>query len=228
MPSSQRPFRIEALRLNGQGLDDARTAVVDRLDRIDSEIAGLKTLIEGSSNEARSFSRREADALWMGVESIQQAISTTKQEVAALHAKGFNGRQLNRATDELSAVVDDTETAAHVILGSAEAIDEVIGVLSKQLSGEQRALLNTAHDHATRIFEACNFQDLSGQRIRKVVDLLQFIEERISTMLLVWASTIGLEDIDYKPTGDEALLNGPALAGDANVVSQAEIDSLFP
>lgn len=37
-----------------------------------------------------------------------------------------------------------------------------------------------------RIFEACNFQDLTGQRITKVVRALSFIEERVDAMMGVW------------------------------------------
>ena len=79
-----------------------------------------------------------------------------------------------------------------------------------------------------RIFEACNFQDIAGQRLSKVVALLHFIETSIGKMAEIWVDTSagGEADGSAKLEGD-GLLNGPALAGDQGVVSQDDIDSLF-
>ena len=75
--------------------------------------------------------------------------------------------------------------------------------------------------------ESCNFQDLTGQRTTKVITTLRHIEERIVAMIGIW----GIEAFEELPVpqsendGDEALLNGPAKAGEG--ISQADIDALF-
>jgi chemotaxis protein CheZ len=224
MSGSRRPFRVEM----AEGpilVDEASSKVAPHLEKILDELAVLRTLVE-------RLERTEAEgkSLWNGVETIQQAIKRTRGEIATLKTQGVKGTQLFRATDELDAVVGDTETATETILAAAEWIDEAAGKLLPQLPPEQQEIVDGIHDQAIRIFEACNFQDITGQRISKVVALLQFIEARVGTMTEIWGGIegiAGLEEPLPEPSGDEALLNGPSLAGDAGVVSQDDIDSLF-
>jgi chemotaxis protein CheZ len=233
MSAGRRPFRVESSEQPGWAGDaSGQAAVAGQLDRIFGELADLRALVETFANrEAEQSRHREEQALWTGVAAIQQAIKKTKGEIAVLHAKGVQGEQLVRATDELDAVVSDTEGATESILTAAESIDAAASKLMGQLEGVQRELAADIHKQAIRIFEACNFQDISGQRISKVVTVLQFIEMRVASMMDIWG---GVDDfgVVVEPTGaegegDAALLNGPALAGDVGVVSQDDIDSLF-
>ncbi|MFG1224648.1 hypothetical protein [Xanthobacter wiegelii] len=59
--------------------------------------------------------------------------------------------------------------------------------------------------------------------------LLLFIEERVARMTDIWggADLVAQGARIIPREGDEALLNGPALADDIGVVSQDDIDSLF-
>ena len=161
--------------------------------------------------------------------SIHEAINRTRQEIATLHAKGVKNDQIFRATDELDAVVITTESATETILTSAEFIDATANELLRDLEGAQAEKVAAIQEQTVRIFEACNFQDLSGQRIRKVVDLLQFIETRIASMMAIWKSVGEFGDAE-EPVAeltDDDLLNGPPLEGDSGIVSQDDIDSLF-
>jgi chemotaxis protein CheZ len=80
-----------------------------------------------------------------------------------------------------------------------------------------------------RIFEACAFQDITGQRIAKVVNTLTFIEERLSSLQKVWGDTIGDvpadAPVEAAKTGEAILLNGPALAGEG--INQSDVDALM-
>jgi chemotaxis protein CheZ len=202
------------------------SAVGLHLEKILDELATLRNLME-------RLERSEADgkSLWTGVETIQQAIKKTRGEIATLKTQGVKGTQLYRATDELDAVVGDTETATETILAAAESIDEAAGTLMREVADEHLKLVEGIHDQAIRIFEACNFQDIAGQRISKVVALLHFIETRVGSMAEIWHGLEGVAGLDEpsapETAGDESLLNGPSLAGDAGVVSQDDIDSLF-
>ena len=81
------------------------------------------------------------------------------------------------------------------------------------------------------IFEACNFQDLTGQRISKVMNTMKFIEQHIYEMMNIWG---GIDAIKAHATpiadtreGDAKLLNGPKLDGDVGHASQDDIDAMF-
>jgi len=168
----------------------------------------------------------EAKALRAEMESIQNAINTTKLELAALHV-GPGGRDIHRVTDELDAVVQGTEEATEQVLQSAEAIDNDANDLAAVLKkGSNVDLINDVRDHVVKIFEACNFQDLTGQRITKVVNTLRFIEERVDKMMSLWGD---LEAFVVKEQGEEdgTMMHGPALEADTGVASQDDIDALF-
>ena len=73
---------------------------------------------------------------------------------------------LSRAVHQLETAVREQETAADRILSLAERV------------------YDKAPDKATKvqvegIIEACAFQDLTGQRIRKVVRLIRYLQENI-------------------------------------------------
>lgn len=195
------------------------------VDRIFDELEELRELIclDPALDDERKI-------LGEGITAIHGAIRQTRGEIATLHAKAVRGREFNRATDELDAVVSDTEAATETILAAAETIDALSLDLLRNAAPEDVAKIEEIRSRSISIFEACNFQDITGQRISKVVRTLKFIEDRIATMLAIWRDIEGFDDADIavdERVGDAALLNGPALADEENVVSQDDIDSLF-
>ena len=86
-------------------------------------------------------------------------------------------------------------------------------------------------DRTVALYETCNFQDLTGQRITKIVAVLTFVEERLDKVIDVWGDLEAFRDLveqEGEQRGDEgALLNGPKLEDDAGHVSQHDIDALF-
>lgn len=229
MAQGRRPFRVETLERGGARVESTdRGAVANHLDRISAELSDLRSIIhELAVRESDRDRQHGGMAMWTGVGAIHEAIVRTRSEISALSTSSPRGQSLNRATDELDAVVSDTESATVTILAAAETIDAAAGQLVTQLSGEQRDVVLGIHKEAIRIFEACNFQDISGQRISKVVSLLRFIEMRVASMVEIWGAPEAEAVAQTEAGVDAALLNGPALSGDANVVSQDDIDSLF-
>lgn len=75
---------------------------------------------------------------------------------------------------ELEAVVQATEQAANQIMEAAEAIGSWI----EQGRDDPAAAAAIAQRLAT-IFEACTFQDLTGQRIRRAIEHLQRVEQML-------------------------------------------------
>jgi chemotaxis protein CheZ len=163
--------------------------------------------------------------------AIARAISRTKQEIAALQASDHGGSATRRAARELDAVVEDTERATQKILDAAEAIDEAANSLSASLkNGQEQSLALDIQDRVIGIFEACNFQDLSGQRISKVLATLKFVEDHIARMMEIWGGIRGFKSTEAVVTGaahDSRLVHGPKLNGDSGHVTQSDIDALF-
>lgn len=174
----------------------------------------------------------EAAKLKVELDAIYEAIAQTKKEIATLHhTTGAEGEEMTRVTNELDAVVIGTEGATETILAAAEFIDETANTLSARVEAEDAELAGDIQDKVINIFEACNFQDLTGQRITKVVATLRFVEDRIVQMMDIWGGIETFKDIEVEERdlkeGDAALLNGPSLESDVDVATQDDIDALF-
>ncbi len=160
----------------------------------------------------------QCEKLKVELDLIHDAINRTKQEIAVLHGKSFSGDEMAKVTGELGAVVGGTEEATQQILEAAEAIDQAAGALGKPMSPDQQARLSEEiQDRVVGIFEACNFQDLTGQRISKVMTTMKFIEHHINVMMDIWGGVDAIKQhapaiIDTR-VGDARLLNGPEGGG---------------
>jgi chemotaxis protein CheZ len=174
----------------------------------------------------------QCEKLKVELDLIHDAINRTKQEIAVLHGTSFSGEEMSKVTGELGAVVGGTEEATQQILEAAEAIDQAAAALGKIPSPDQQAALSEdIQERVVSIFEACNFQDLTGQRIGKVMNTMKFIEHHINVMMDIWGGVDAIKVhapavIDTR-VGDDRLLNGPKLDGDEGHASQNDIDALF-
>jgi len=212
--------------------DDAlerHAEIMNLLGAIKEAIVPAKELSASLLEEHRR-DMQEAMRLKVELDSIYEAIELTKREIATLRYAGAQGQEINRVTDELGAIVLGTETATNAILAAAERIDELSGNLASRLSGGDQEIAREISDQVISIFEACNFQDITGQRISKVVQAMKFVEERVHEMIEIWGGLESFKDVDtVEPVrdGDDALLNGPALTTDKGITSQDAIDALF-
>jgi chemotaxis protein CheZ len=174
----------------------------------------------------------QCEKLKVELDLIHDAISRTKREIAVLHGKSFNGEEMAKVNGELGAVVGGTEQATQQILEAVEAIDQAATALSKNTTADQQKRLSEdIQERVVAIFEACNFQDLTGQRISKVTQTMKFIEQHINEMMNIWGGVDAIKahvpPIADTREGDARLLNGPKLDGDAGHASQDDIDALF-
>ena len=174
----------------------------------------------------------QCEKLKVELDLIHDAIGRTKHEIAVLYGKSFNGGEMSRATGELGAVVGGTEQATQQILEAAEAIDQAAAAMARVNSPDQQKLLSEEiGERVISIFEACNFQDLTGQRIAKVMATMKFIESHITVMMDIWGGVDAIRAhappmVDERE-GDARFLNGPKIEGDAGHASQNDIDALF-
>ncbi|WP_201829840.1 protein phosphatase CheZ [Microvirga zambiensis] len=226
-------YRIEAslgVVSNDEGVLERHSEVMNMLGLIKESIVPAREISTSLLEEHRR-DMQEALRLKAELDSIYEAIARTKREIATLRYAGAQGQEINRVTDELGAIVLGTETATNSILASAERIDELSSNLSSRLTGGDQEIAREILDQVISIFEACNFQDITGQRIGKVVGAMRFVEERVHHMIEIWGGLESFKDVetvdDARRKGDAALLNGPALASDKGVTSQDAIDALF-
>jgi chemotaxis protein CheZ len=149
------------------------------------------------------------------VEDLARTIAKTRSELQRLDAGPFIAGHIPTATDELDAVVAHTASATDVILEACEQL-ETSAANGEQIDAE---LLGRA---TTAIYEACSFQDITGQRIKKVVGTLKAIEQKVGEILKVFGQG---EEIIEEVVEVSTLTNGPQLPGKA--MEQSDIDKLL-
>ena len=158
--------------------------------------------------------------LYAELEQLAQYIQRAKQELAEIQPHDIRERHIPMATDELDAVVEATADATGAILDEAEVIQK----LAAAVPPEKGTLIAAA---VTRIYEACNFQDITGQRITKVVKTLKYIEGKIDALLAAFDESVGgkktAATVQRPP--DEDFVSGPQLPSNAN--NQDEIDAIL-
>ena len=229
-------FRIE--RMLGLGVP-ALQAAADTAETLATAGAGAATAPGPGLTLAELAALRdrvaEAARLQEELAELSAAIDRTKREIAALHYEDNAGDRFEAAGSELEAVVKATEAATDGILAAAERIENLAANLSAAaVDAGARVQAEEIAEHVVAIFEACNFQDITGQRITKVVQTLEFVEERVAGMMDIWGGARGLAAFappradSAAVTEDEAaLLNGPALDEAEGHATQDDIDALF-
>ena len=236
MHARHKTFRIEAV--NGHRAPAVVEHGSTQHAEIMAELQALRAIItprEAISEkmiDAYKAEFAEAHKLKAELDIIYEAINKTKHEIATLHVTGFEGPEMRRVTHELDAIVGGTAQATESILAAAEFIDQSANTLSASVKNEQNeALCHDIQDRVIQVFEACNFQDLTGQRISKVVATLKFIEQHIIRMMDIWGGIEAFKDLTPEAmaerAGDRKLINGPKLKDEVGHASQDEIDALF-
>jgi chemotaxis protein CheZ len=146
-----------------------------------------------------------------------------RRSLAALVADG-DGRRLTRAAAELGAAVESMEKATQAVLAAAESIDDDMRSMScGRAAGPGCELAPEMRQRIAQIYEACNFQDLAGQRIGKVIALLGHLEEQLAHTVANGA-VVPAEGVG---NGNDGLINGPRLDGASGHVDQDDVDLLF-
>ena len=170
-----------------------------------------------------------ATALKNEIRALSRSIQETKSEIRAMQGGTQGGDKVMNATSELDAVVQATEDATNAILEATEQIDDLAAKLHNSATSEDdRGAADDIMQLTIKMIEACNFQDLTGQRITKVVGALNYVEDRINAMIDIWGEA-DIAEVDAsvadETDGDKNLLNGPAMAGEG--IDQNDIDALF-
>jgi chemotaxis protein CheZ len=189
------------------------TMLLKALDRIESTIGGTKTV-------------EPVERIRFDLVEMSKAIARTKTEIASIKPDAGDHGKFGEASEELDGVVQATEKATSDILACAERIQEIAWTLREQgVEGEVCDLLDV---NATEIYTACSFQDITGQRTRKVINVLRYLEDRINAMIGIWGldGAMAAEAAEKRAVDeDKALLNGPARPGTG--LDQSDVDMVM-
>ena len=173
------------------------------------------------------------------IEKTAEAIPDARERLAyvLIMTEQAASRVLN-AVDAISPLQDSNQAEARdlqqawerVADGRKDSKDYRDTVLrTRQFLQQVDANSETSKTQLMEIMMSQEFQDLTGQVIKKIVDLAQEMENQLLSLLSVSASASGHSagNSEYK----DSLMNGPAMASDKHqkqaVSSQAEVDSFL-
>jgi chemotaxis protein CheZ len=207
----------------GRLLKELRNRCGDTVRIDDIAVVAESLFVDGRADLSSSFRKLHAE-----LEALSHYIRKAKSEVAAIRPDELKERYLPTATNELDAIVEAAAEATNEIMDATETIEHVADQLGRNGS---EVLLNAT----TRIYEACGFQDITGQRVTKVVNALKEIEVKVDALAAAFgdgkdmaAEATGRNSPYRKKQGmlsDEDLLHGPQNPGEG--ISQDEIDRLL-
>tara|TARA_R110002096_G_scaffold266710_1_gene460326 strand:- start:118775 stop:119815 length:1041 start_codon:yes stop_codon:yes gene_type:complete len=211
-------------------LPDHIEPLVDRLragDHLPIALPDVAAVTEVLMRSLESYFKSIDLTLYKECQDLADYIDDARSEISSLSPDGDDSAGIPRAGKELDAIVEATESATDTIMQAAE---DLMSFDSDDF-GEYKEHVNT---EVMKIFEACSFQDITGQRISKVVRTLNHVEDRVGKLISILGISSNNEtpkdakpilDTDTDEVSDEELLNGPALAGEG--IDQGEIDSLL-
>ncbi len=186
-----------------------------------ADVMGLAEVMTGSMGDIIEHFQ---PAVTMELAEIGSEIARMKAEISKLRVADMRDNHIPDAGRELDAIVSSTEEATLSIMEAAEAIIAAD-------PEDAQAYQDTINIQVMEIFQACAFQDITGQRISKVINTLNMIDERVSNFI----ERLRLEqeahnEHDGEETGEERrkrelILHGPQHKGEG--VSQDEIDAML-
>lgn len=163
------------------------------------------------------------------LDGLLRYIQRVRVEIASIDRPADEENGFGGMGDQLDAIVQATEKATNTIMNAMEQNDDAVAKLREGITDpDQLALLDKITNSSNDVFEACSFQDITGQRVNKVVKSITYVEERVNALVDIWGKD-ELDKVDVtgkEKTEDEKLLDGPQLEGGAGL-SQDDIDALF-
>lgn len=191
--------------------------------KVEPSFAEVMKLAALAAESMQSFCESMDATTYKELRDIANYIENMKQEIGVFQVNDLKESRIPAAGQELDAIIKATEDATNTIMENAEAL---MAADAKDVKSYQ-ALVN---DHVMKIFEACSFQDITGQRVAKVVETLQMIESRVGR----FAEAVQAKDVQgfldereasRAKRAEKLLLNGPQLAGKG--VDQKKVDDMF-
>lgn len=244
-PATRKEFTIERRRRNRSAVETNGTSLTAQTENgaditnsdLMSAINDLQEVvksIEASAREPQMEARpteeeiSKEDKVRVEIGQMVEIIGRAKDEIVAIKHPKVEDDRFNKASKQLGAIVAATESATHDILMASEEVEEIVNQFVEAHPDDDGAasLAEDVGGRIVRILEACSFQDITGQRVTKVIKIIDFIEQRMHALIELW----GAAEFEHMPVADEdddsdELLEGPQLENAG--ISQDDIDALF-
>jgi len=165
------------------------------------------------------------------ISGLLRYMQRVRKEIAGMDRGRDEDHNFETMGKQLDAIFEATENATNTIMNAMEQNEESVAKLKEGIDDPGKiALLDKIIDNGNTVFEACSFQDITGQRVTKIVKSITFVEERVNALLDIWGRD-GLEDVEIEEDKEvkreqDILLRGPQLNGE-ETISQDDIDKLF-
>lgn len=211
--------------------EDASIDLRARLSAIGARHAGCQPelvaeLVQAILDALQPNARMREPAIRLDAGDLDRAIARASEELASPRAGGATAFEFGFATGQLDATLTHTEAATDCILDVCEMLDRVARDLGELRGRRTRAASAQLREATRRIYEACGFQDITGQRITRVVDVINGMETGIARII----SALG--PAEAGPTMARARagarprpLDGPQAP--ASAMAQVEVDRLM-
>ena len=241
---------VEVDRKIDEAIDEFSNMVTMEKSDVEKLVRHVKGILEGQLNQ-------DDLELYGELGELAMFINETKKSLKTFDAAKIAENDLPAASDQLEGIVEATEDATNQILTAAETMlddqerirkimDELKGIKFSNGSkgkekadaaiGELETLYQSNNTKLMEVMSACNFQDLTGQRIQKIITLVHGVESKIMKMILTFnikkQEKTGDSDDEKVVKEKEMLakieemeLKGPQRKGEA--VSQSEVDDLL-
>ncbi|TKW60694.1 MAG: protein phosphatase CheZ [Blastochloris viridis] len=216
-------------------LEAAQTGDMIPAEQVRELVAAVKEMFGQQGDKSGNNER-----LYQELGELAKFINNAKKELQDVKGSAIAEEHLPNATNQLDAIVQMTEQATGRIMDECDRLTMFHNDLRERLIAMDPPLdpdalagvddaINQAAASITHIFEACNFQDITGQRVQKVVRALQEIERQVLRMVVVFGLMENKHNLDEETAAelreDAELLNGPQLSGQG--LDQDEIDSIL-
>ncbi|BBD07755.1 protein phosphatase CheZ [Desulfovibrio ferrophilus] len=241
-----------------QMVQDITTKVVEGLDSIlletvQAEISSALSKSLSNALKDGEFFRKVNDDMREGLEQIYGEIKKAKKDAAKGLTPEDTNELINQASDELDAILESTESATVKIMDIVEDHQERVinagtllqtfrtGGASKDNVNELIELNQKNQQDLMEIITALSFQDLTGQRIKKIITALKKIEEIVFNVYM--STGLKVRARDQEPGRDEKeieklatktvkklskdKIKGSKLKGPQKGTSQDDVDDLL-
>jgi len=170
----------------------------------------------------------DTERLAENLDALFTYVQRVRKEIASLNHSGNGEDKFVTLGEQLDGVVEATRDASESIMEAIEKNNEAVAKLKHSI--KDSALLQVLEDienNNNAVFEACAFQDITGQRVTKIVKSVGYVEKRVNALREIWGTEelSKVEPMAEALTENEKLLNGPQ--SKAKAISQEEIDRLF-
>jgi len=223
-------------------------------DSVSEQVGASAQAAEPDSGPAASDDATVQEAVFNRIGHLARNLHDSLRELGYDKSLEETARQIPDARERLNYIAQMTEQAASKVLNACDIakpaqdeLDAVVKVLGarwermfanqlsvdefRQLAADTRGFFAAAptkiavtNAQLTEIMLAQDFQDLTGQVIKRVVDMVQNFEAQLLQVL------IDSMPEDKKAAAPGGLMNGPVIsaAGRSDVVtSQAQVDDLL-